>query len=266
MTWVMAALITGGWIMWALHAAVLQQRIRGLERRNRALLEAVEAGRRCERTRVWNRAAWGNEARPLLEECPDPAVLFVDLDQFKQVNDTWGHSAGDAVLAVQAERITATLGPAAVVGRFAGDEFVAALPELADPSVLDRLVEALAEPIQLADGGWLAPSASIGVAEVSQIRRVTRTQPSLPQWVGAADAALYQAKLLRGRWVRYEPWMRTAQVPRQQTPPSVPTGADQRSPHGDAGANGLRPELSSPPARRCPRTRPLLGPVVRDQG
>ncbi|MEY8018361.1 bifunctional diguanylate cyclase/phosphodiesterase [Mycobacterium servetii] len=130
------------------------------------------------------------------------AVLFIDLDKFKRVNDELGHHAGDAVLRIAAERLSAALRPDDVVGRVGGDEFVALLaapiePEEADV-VADRLQAALGEPIVVrGDGDGLRDvkcvSASIGVVAVRPDER-----RSAAEILHDADLAMYRAKA-RGR-------------------------------------------------------------------
>ena len=95
------------------------------------------------------------------------ALLFLDLDKFKPVNDTWGHAVGDQLLRAVAQRLTGRLRDADTVGRIGGDEFVILLNEItgADDAarVADELRLSLAQPFELA-GLTLTISASIGVA------------------------------------------------------------------------------------------------------
>ena len=95
------------------------------------------------------------------------ALLFVDLDDFKRVNDDHGHAAGDAVLIAVAARLTAEVRQGDVVGRLGGDEFVVAMvdTERAEPAVVlaERLLTALREPV-VVDGDACVVGASIGVA------------------------------------------------------------------------------------------------------
>jgi diguanylate cyclase (GGDEF)-like protein len=117
-------------------------------------------------------------------------VLLFDLDGFKPVNDTWGHAAGDRVLAVVADRARKCVRASDTVGRLGGDEFLAILPETSLDGaigVATKLGAALAEPYVL-DNATARLSASIGVAlfpdhggDPEQLQR-------------AADAALYRAK------------------------------------------------------------------------
>jgi diguanylate cyclase (GGDEF)-like protein len=119
------------------------------------------------------------------------AVLLLDLDDFKAVNDSYGHETGDALLVVVAERLRSSVREGDTVARLGGDEFVIALPDCRDPLVPVRLAERvlarLAEPIDIA-GHHLTVRASIGVA-------LTGTQGSTPDdLVRNADVAMYVAK------------------------------------------------------------------------
>ena len=119
------------------------------------------------------------------------AVLFIDLDGFKQVNDTLGHAAGDEVLKVAALRLAACARSADMVGRLAGDEFVILLREVVRPMaaeiVAKRCIASIAEPIGVA-GTSARVGASIGVALSSH--RVESAEALLQ----AADAAMYEVK------------------------------------------------------------------------
>ncbi|MET3807511.1 diguanylate cyclase (GGDEF)-like protein [Nakamurella sp. UYEF19] len=121
-----------------------------------------------------------------------PAILFVDLDQFKLVNDTLGHAAGDQVLQVVARRLTGCAGPADTVARFGGDEFVVLCPVcevLADAEALAHsMVEALCHPMTIA-GRTLSVSASIGIA-----MRRQQDAGEFFDLVSDADLAMYAAK------------------------------------------------------------------------
>ncbi len=125
------------------------------------------------------------------------AVLFCDLDGFKDVNDGLGHAVGDQVLVAVARRLRQRCRQADVVARFGGDEFVVVLPV---PDVgraratAERLVEALSEPITVGDAE-VAPGASIGVTVVD--RRPEGDDP-VGTLLRDADTAMYHAKE-RGR-------------------------------------------------------------------
>jgi diguanylate cyclase (GGDEF)-like protein/PAS domain S-box-containing protein len=120
-------------------------------------------------------------------------VLFVDLDNFKRVNDQYGHAAGDAVLVELGRRLRTAVRPADTVARLGGDEFVVVCEEVDAETALalgERLVVAIAAPLTVGDVEHRL-SASIGVA-------LGRTDPDA--LLGDADAAVYQAKAAgRGR-------------------------------------------------------------------
>ena len=94
-------------------------------------------------------------------------VLFVDLDEFKRLNDTQGHAAGDRALQIAASRLAASVRDSDTVGRFGGDEFLAILPDIEAPGdalvVAAKMVAALSDPIGPA-GDSPALMASIGIA------------------------------------------------------------------------------------------------------
>ena len=118
------------------------------------------------------------------------AVLMIDLDGFKQVNDRWGHAAGDRVLALVAQRARQCLRASDTVGRLGGDEFLAVLPEATlagGTAVAEKIVNALAQPYPL-DKGEATLGASVGVA----VYPANGDAPDVLQ--KAADAALYRAK------------------------------------------------------------------------
>ncbi|MCB1906299.1 MAG: EAL domain-containing protein [Rhodocyclaceae bacterium] len=119
------------------------------------------------------------------------AVIFLDLDHFKQVNDTLGHHIGDLLLVAVAGRLMPHLRESDTVSRQGGDEFVVLLPELAEPGdaalVCDKLMQELADPVQF-DGHELRISASMGVAIFPDDGRDRETL------LQKADVALYRAK------------------------------------------------------------------------
>ncbi len=119
------------------------------------------------------------------------AVLFLDLDRFKHINDTLGHAAGDELLREVARRLTSCLRDSDTVARLGGDEFVALLPELGDPkyaaTVARKILAAVGQPFELA-GQELRVTASIGISVYPQDgldeQALTKN----------ADIAMYQAK------------------------------------------------------------------------
>ncbi|MDA8435031.1 MAG: diguanylate cyclase [Actinomycetales bacterium] len=128
------------------------------------------------------------------------AVLFIDVDDFKKVNDTLGHAAGDRLLVDLAARIRSVLRAGDSAARLGGDEFLALLDDVSDPDealhIANRLLEAVAGTDRV--GGLPSVTISIGVA-VSTGRTWTPDEI-----VAAADAAMYDAKHAgRGRVVLY---------------------------------------------------------------
>jgi len=129
------------------------------------------------------------------------AVLLIDLDGFKAVNDSRGHDAGDALLCEIARRMTAALRVGDLVARLGGDEFVVLLTPLEDNAeagvrrVAGHLVEQISRPVAFA-GGDLTVSASIGIAIGDGI-------PSGSDLLKSADTAMYQVKRSGKRGYRF---------------------------------------------------------------
>jgi diguanylate cyclase (GGDEF)-like protein len=122
------------------------------------------------------------------------AVLAVDLDDFKMVNDRHGHAAGDAVLVASAERMKQLLRESDVIARLGGDEFVIVLGLVDDAAtareVASRVVASLCQPIPLAGGESARIGASVGVAMCC----AGAGSETLEDLLKKADAALYAAK------------------------------------------------------------------------
>ncbi|MBV1856589.1 sensor domain-containing diguanylate cyclase [Catellatospora tritici] len=136
------------------------------------------------------------------------AVLFLDLDRFKEINDTLGHAAGDQLLTVTADRIAAQLRSGDTASRFGGDEFAVLLHQvdgLTDAMVVaGRIIAAMATPVRVARQR-LRVAVSIGIA-------LSETDPMEPEeLVSRADLAMYEAKRAgTGGWAVYRPDMSPA--------------------------------------------------------
>lgn len=130
------------------------------------------------------RSAWARSVQP--------AVLFVDVDRFKNINDSLGHQAGDDVLVAVAARLRNALPVRCVVGRISGDEFVVLDPENRNPSeamvLAERILECFKEPLSVRQGDVFV-SASIGVASHQH-----GTTPHAEDLLRQADTAMYRAK------------------------------------------------------------------------
>lgn len=135
------------------------------------------------------------------------AVLFLDLDRFKDVNDNLGHFAGDELLRAVARRLEACIRPEDTVARLSGDEFAILLESITDISdagrVAERIEEALSFPINLA-GAEVTTSASMGIVTST----MSHDQPE--QLLRSADMAMYRAKAAgRARYEMFDRAMHT---------------------------------------------------------
>ena len=121
------------------------------------------------------------------ENEPGSAVVFIDLDEFKQINDQYGHSVGDEVLSILGARLKTVIRAGDSVARLGGDEFAVLLTSVQEPAepaiVAERLLEQITAPIEVA-GRHLLLTASIGIALGSNGTELLKQ----------ADAAMYRAK------------------------------------------------------------------------
>jgi len=145
-------------------------------------------------TRCYNRASTMSALEAMLssdDQRGRPAVIFVDLDRFNEVNDALGHAAGDEFLKVVAERLHRGVRGEDVVGRIGSDEFLVLCPGMSSPAeamrTASRLAESLHDPIRL-NGDPIPSRASIGVAWSRSPDTTVR------KLVSEADAAMYASK------------------------------------------------------------------------
>ena len=141
------------------------------------------------------------------------ALFMIDLDRFKNVNDTLGHPVGDALLREVAERLKSVMGNHGQIGRLGGDEFQAVLPGAVDIGLLESLARTLIEQVSrpyMIEGNKVTIGASVGIAIGDPGRA------SADALVRNADLALYAAKGGgRGKHCLYEPSMHSEAAERQ---------------------------------------------------
>ena len=196
------------------HAVVLGRRIRGAQRESESMAASLRdlnlrlEERILERTKELERLATTDSLTGLINRGQllllaeaehararrhghDLAVMVIDADHFKAVNDSHGHDAGDAVLRQLGSELLGLTRAHDILGRWGGEEFVLALPHLdreGARGAAERYREGLSrEPIALPDGGSVRITVSVGVA-------VARPDESFEQVLRRADLALYAAK------------------------------------------------------------------------
>lgn len=165
-------------------------------------------------TGVFNRATFRRRLSESIDRAAShqSAVLFLDLDEFKPVNDQHGHAAGDAVLQVVTRRLRSAVRPGDVIARLGGDEFGVLLTSVDSVAtvnnVAQRIVDSLATPIVLEPGPASLPSDVIVAVSVSVSVSVGATQVQVGDNVdgvlGRADLLMYEAKRSGGGHVRFE--------------------------------------------------------------
>lgn len=148
--------------------------------------------------------AWIGASAPADADGRPIAVLFIDIDRFKWVNDAHGHAAGDELLVHVSRTLRRLVGPDDLVGRLSGDEFIVisrGADSAAAAALAQRIIEAIRQPIQIA-GNELCHSASVGISFAD-----ARDTPS--SLIENADMAMYEAKASgKGRFALYATSMR----------------------------------------------------------
>src|SRR3546814_10005629 len=149
-------------------------------------------------TGIPNRTSFISELTDVIASGRCLAVAFCDLDGFKAVNDTLGHSAGDAVIVETAERLRGALRQDDLLARMGGDEFTVLYRDVVDSRsigvLVDRLCEAFTDPFHVA-GESVRLGLSVGVA-------LAGSHATADGMLAAADEALYDAKRAGGRQAR----------------------------------------------------------------
>ena len=171
-------------------------------RRKLAVLEKTDS-----LTGLFNRSAlfdYGERALQKHREQSNPlSCLLFDLDNFKQINDDYGHDAGDLVLRTVSDLANEVMRTRDLLARIGGEEFIAVLPVIGieqAKAIAERLREKIAEHDYQFQGQKLSVKASFGVAELAQIEQ-NQEQASFDSLVSAADASMYRAKQLGGNKV-----------------------------------------------------------------
>lgn len=130
------------------------------------------------------------------------ALLFLDVDAFKLINDQHGHEAGDRLLVELGRRLQSCLRPSDTVCRYGGDEFAILLDNITEKKVAiaiaQELTQAIAQPFTLSPGVDILPSASIGITHI------TPPEQRVEDLMREADAAMYQAKALQAAFVVFD--------------------------------------------------------------
>jgi diguanylate cyclase (GGDEF)-like protein/PAS domain S-box-containing protein len=169
-------------------------------------------------TNLANRALFSDRVEHALMRSqrgfPDIAIVFIDLDDFKTVNDSLGHAAGDHVLQEVARRLQIAVRPTDTVARFGGDEFAVLLESVNDSAqaadAAARILHALEIPLEI-DGKQVFPRASIGICLVDR----ENESPEAAELLRNADVAMYMAKRdSKGGYRVFEPTMHERVVER----------------------------------------------------
>jgi diguanylate cyclase (GGDEF)-like protein len=144
-------------------------------------------------TGVLNRRGFERDAAQRLTDSPDDAtgaLLFIDLNEFKDINDRYGHTIGDQLLTIAAERLRKSLRSCDIIGRPGGDEFVALVPDV-NAKVADKLAQRLTQALEASyniGSETMTCAASIGLALYPE------NANTLTGLLREADQAMYRAK------------------------------------------------------------------------
>lgn len=160
-------------------------------RHQEALAAIRQEAERDDLTQLYNRRAGGEKIQAHLQQGASIALLVVDLDGFKSVNDTQGHDAGDAVLKAVASRLQESTRKSDIVARWGGDEFVLALLDsdrLSATLLAENILQKIMQPVDTGKGRLASVSASIGVTVCPE------DAATFEQAFEKADMAMYEVK------------------------------------------------------------------------
>jgi diguanylate cyclase len=191
------------------------------------LRRALRAARCDPVTGLPGRARWTAQAGRIMRGRGTWTVILVDVDRFKRVNDTYGHAAGDELLAVTAARLCtwATRVGGGACGRLGGDEFTAITRRAVTDAETAALAALLARPVRLP-----GPGPGVTVPVTASVGAATCGEHGLSAGLAAADAAMYQAKHAGSGY-------RIA-VPVDQVPQPDPAPHARTRHHGPSGLPG----------------------------
>jgi diguanylate cyclase (GGDEF)-like protein len=183
----------------ACSAFVLTRFTNAVREQERAQTQLAYQARHDPLTGLANRTSLDDRLRQLLGVADRPvSVLYLDLDGFKDVNDRYGHEAGDRVLTTVAARLSGLVRAGDMVARLGGDEFVVVCPDLDAARVTEvaaQILHEVARPVPFGD-----VELTVGVSVGAAVRGDAVQTPS--ELLRAADAGMYDAKRQgRGRWV-----------------------------------------------------------------
>jgi len=190
------------------HFAVMRQRVSRLLKASRAEVHVRELAYNDSLTGLPNRTMFIDQMNKLIKKVRPQsqmmAVLFLDLDRFKYVNDTLGHNVGDMLLKQVADRILSCVRSADTVSRLGGDEFTLALDGIEDKSIVaniaDKICRKIGEPFSFS-GKDIYVTASIGIS------LHPNDGVDIGELMKRADTAMFKAKERGGSYMFYEPEM-----------------------------------------------------------
>ncbi|MDP2247414.1 MAG: diguanylate cyclase, partial [Nitrosomonadales bacterium] len=164
--------------------------------RKKLEIEALAMASKDPLTGVLNRRGMEIELDELFARYRDDVsntltVMLLDLDHFKEANDTYGHEAGDAVLVATTRRIARILRPSDKIARIGGDEFVLLLPGMPSEEyekLANRIIHAISQKIKITSGQMVKIGVSIGIATILHV------EEDAESLIKRADAAMYEAK------------------------------------------------------------------------